>query len=198
MYKLTLTMSKSASIIKWLNKSSYCPMCGNAIKARHVCIRCGRIGFSDNDFICKIFDTTPLQSKAIINIASHTPTILNNEIMILCCGIILKRINEEDIVTIAEANKFNNNMAVGWAMDIAHITNQTKIKTEQLIDEKIVAEIEQHKSTTTTEQVYTECILRFIESGMHKRAAELASLKSRTTEEERELVEITKSFMFGA
>ncbi len=191
-------MSKSASIIKWLNKSSSCPMCGNAIKARHVCINCGRIGFSDNDFICKTFNITPFQSKSIINIASHNPIISDNEIMILCCGIILRNISDEDIATITEANRLNKNTAVEWAVNIAHITNQTKIEIEKLIDGKMITEIERHRSINTNEQVYTECILRFIESGMHKRAAELASLKSRTAEEERELVEITKSFMFGA
>ncbi|HDX8428213.1 TPA: hypothetical protein RQN23_002913 [Aeromonas veronii] len=190
-------MSRPASITKWLDKTTSCPKCGKAIKARHVCISCGRIGFSDNDFISKLFNTTTTISKLILNAATYKPTITNRETILLCSGIILQKISSEDICTIIEANKYNKDKSIGWALDIATIKNNTQINLELLIDSKLITEIEQHNSTNPGDPIYTECILRFIESGMHKRAGELAALRNRTAEEDRELIEITKSFMFG-
>ncbi|WP_323947511.1 hypothetical protein [Aeromonas hydrophila] len=191
-------MSKPPSITKWLEKSTSCPKCGQNIKARHVCIHCGRIGFSDNDFLSKIFNSPIGLSSLIINTASYKSKITNNEVMLLCSGIILKKISQEDTNTIIEANKFNKDKSIDWALNIAKIQSSTSITLEQLVDKKIIIEIEQHSTTAPEDPIYTECILRFIDSGMHKRASELAALKVRTTEEDNELIEITKSFTFGA
>lgn len=191
-------MNKPASIIKWLDKSTSCPKCGLAISSRHICINCGRIGFSDIDFICKLFNITTDLSSLVIKTAKNKPNITNKEIMLLCSGIISQKISSEDVNTIIEANKFNNDSSIAWALDVAKIKNKSQITLEQLISEKLIVEIEQYNSTSPENPIYTECILRFIESGMHKRAAELAASKTRTKAEDDELIEITKSFMFGA